>query len=192
MVHVLCDPTMASSLRAVLRESTGSLGVRDTAGERWPAARSFDSVWIDGQLIRIKVSAGRVKAEHDDVALAARRTGQPLRELAQRAEALWRSARHGPGMTTTGEPTTGVTADRIGNHRGGSRRRGARRWRQRLSVSDRLATGRRPPATPPVVGHRRPHRSSATGDRRDRSSATGDPTGRQRTGDRTQPQATSC
>ncbi len=108
VVHALCDPTMASSLRAVLRESTGSLGVRETAGERWPAARSFDSVWIDGQLIRIKVSAGRVKAEHDDVALAARRTGQPLRQLAERAEALWRSARHGPGMTTTGEPTTGV------------------------------------------------------------------------------------
>jgi hypothetical protein len=55
------------------------------------------------------VSAGRVKAEHDDVALAARRTGQPLRELAQRAEALWRSARQGPGMTTTGETTVGAS-----------------------------------------------------------------------------------
>jgi uncharacterized protein (TIGR00299 family) protein len=108
VVHVLCDPTMASSLRAVLRESTGSLGVRETAGERWPAARSFDSVWIDGQLIRVKVSAGRVKAEHDDVALAARRTGQPLRELAQRAEALWRSARHGPTTATIGETATGA------------------------------------------------------------------------------------
>ncbi|MGA3149786.1 MAG: nickel pincer cofactor biosynthesis protein LarC, partial [Acidimicrobiales bacterium] len=31
VVHALCDPTMASSLRAVLRESTGSLGVRETA-----------------------------------------------------------------------------------------------------------------------------------------------------------------
>ena len=38
----------------------------------------MESVWIDGQLIRIKVSAGRVKAEYEDVALAARRTGQPL------------------------------------------------------------------------------------------------------------------
>ena len=96
VVHVLCDPTMAPSLRGVLRQSTGSLGVRETAGERWPAARSIDSVWIDGQLVRVKVSAGRVKAEHDDVALAARRTGQPLRELAERAEALWRAGRGGP------------------------------------------------------------------------------------------------
>ncbi len=110
VVHVLCDPTMAHSLRAVLRESTGSLGVRETAGERWPVARSFDSVWIDGQLIRVKVSADRVKAEHDDVALAARRTGRPLRELAQRAEALWRSARDGPKATTAGNATAGGPA----------------------------------------------------------------------------------
>ena len=32
-----------------------------------------------------------------------------LRELAQRAEALWRSARQGPGMTTTGETTVGAS-----------------------------------------------------------------------------------
>ncbi len=102
VVHVLCDPTVAPSLRGLLRESTGSLGVRETVGERWPAARSIDSVWIDGQLVRVKVSANRVKAEHDDVALAARRTGKPLRELAERAEALWRSGRDGPRMATTG------------------------------------------------------------------------------------------
>ena len=111
VVHVLCDPSMAPSLRAVLRESTGSLGVRATAAERWPAARSFDSVWIDGQLIRVKVSAGRVKAEHDDVALAARRTGQSLRDLAQRAEALWRSGRDGPRAAATGVAETELADD---------------------------------------------------------------------------------
>jgi pyridinium-3,5-bisthiocarboxylic acid mononucleotide nickel chelatase len=96
VVHVLCDPSMVGSVRAVLRHSTGSLGVRVTAGERWPAARSVDSVWIEGQLIRVKVSAGRVKAEHDDVALAARRTGMSLREMAYRAEAVWRTSHDGP------------------------------------------------------------------------------------------------
>jgi uncharacterized protein (TIGR00299 family) protein len=101
VVHVLCDPAMVAELRGILRESTGTLGVRVTTGERWPAARSIESVWIDGQLIRIKVSAGRVKAEHDDVALAARRTGQTLREVAFRAEALWRSSHQGPRMTVT-------------------------------------------------------------------------------------------
>jgi uncharacterized protein (TIGR00299 family) protein len=102
VVHVLCDPTMVSSLRSVIRETTGSLGVRVTTGERWPAARSMESVWIDGQLIRLKVSTGRVKAEHDDVALAARRTGKPLREVAFRAEALWQSLQGGPRIAGTG------------------------------------------------------------------------------------------
>jgi len=91
LVHVLCDPAQVRELRGVLRSETGSLGVRLTTGERWPAARSIESVLVDGQLIRVKVSADRIKAEHEDVRMAARRTGRPLRELAFRAEALWRS-----------------------------------------------------------------------------------------------------
>jgi len=117
VVHVLCDPSTVASLRAVLRQATGSLGVRVTVGERWPAARSVDSVWIDGQLIRLKVSAGRVKAEHDDVALAARRTGLPLREMAYRAEAQWRSSHDGPKIVMTEETTV--------DHPGGSATRGS-------------------------------------------------------------------
>jgi uncharacterized protein (TIGR00299 family) protein len=90
VVSVLCDPARIDALRSVLRETTGSLGVRATFGERWPAARSMESVWVDGQLIRVKVSAGRVKAEYEDVARASRRIGLPLREVAFRAEASWR------------------------------------------------------------------------------------------------------
>jgi uncharacterized protein (DUF111 family) len=92
VVTVLCDPARVPEVRAVLRSETGSLGVRMTMAERWPAARSIESVVVDGQLIRIKASAARAKAEHDDVAAAARRTGQPLRELAFRAEAAWAEA----------------------------------------------------------------------------------------------------
>jgi pyridinium-3,5-bisthiocarboxylic acid mononucleotide nickel chelatase len=111
VVHVLCDPSMVASLRYVLRETTGSLGVRVTVGERWPVARSIESVWVDGQLIRLKVSAGRVKAEHEDVALASRRTGQPLREMAFRAEALWRSGHNGPTMTVARGPGAGSASN---------------------------------------------------------------------------------
>ncbi len=93
VVHVLCDPSSVARLRAVLRSATGSTGVRMTIAERWPAARSIDTVVVDGQLIRIKVSADRIKAEYEDVAAAARRTGSPLRELAFRAEARWRGLR---------------------------------------------------------------------------------------------------
>jgi hypothetical protein len=90
----------------VLRSTTGSLGVRLTTAERWPAARSIESVVVDGHLIRVKVGAGRVKAEHDDVAAAARRSGLPLRELAHRAEAAW-MADHDNGQGGDGDDVTG-------------------------------------------------------------------------------------
>ena len=92
VVHVLCDPARVPELRAMLRSETGSLGVRMTMAERWPASRTIDSVLVDGQLIRIKVGATRAKAEHEDVAAAARRTGRPLRELAFLAEAAYANA----------------------------------------------------------------------------------------------------
>ena len=49
------------------------------------------AVDVDGHTIRIKSSPGRVKAEFDDVAQAARDTGLSLRIIAARAEAAWRS-----------------------------------------------------------------------------------------------------
>ncbi|MGD0314274.1 MAG: nickel pincer cofactor biosynthesis protein LarC [Acidimicrobiales bacterium] len=104
VVNVLADPARVGALRDILRDTTGTLGVRMTTGERWPAARSLESVWIDGQMIRVKVAPGRVKAEYEDVALASRRTGRPLREVAFRAEALWRATRAEPDH----EPSEGI------------------------------------------------------------------------------------
>ncbi len=46
VVHVLCDPSMVASLRSVLRQATGSLGVRMTTGERWPVA-ALDRIGVD-------------------------------------------------------------------------------------------------------------------------------------------------
>jgi pyridinium-3,5-bisthiocarboxylic acid mononucleotide nickel chelatase len=111
VVHVLADQAAVADLRAVIRETTGSLGVRMTSAERWPAARTLDSVWVGGQLIRIKVSTARIKAEHEDVAAAARRTGQSLREVAFRAEAMWR-AEHGrsTGHDQPSEPSQQMPA----------------------------------------------------------------------------------
>jgi len=108
VVHVLCDPSAARELRGVLRAETGTLGVRATSVERWAAARSFDAVEVDGNLIRIKVSPGRIKAEHDDVARAARRNGQPLREVAFRAEAAWRARPVGTERRADAAPGTGA------------------------------------------------------------------------------------
>jgi uncharacterized protein (TIGR00299 family) protein len=85
-VAVLVDPAIAGDIAAVLTRETGSLGVRGSTLERWPSVRSVDDVEVAGFPVRVKVSAGRVKVEHDDAAKVARRTGLPLREVVSLAE----------------------------------------------------------------------------------------------------------
>jgi uncharacterized protein (TIGR00299 family) protein len=92
-VHVLADPALTGQLVEVLRRETGSLGVRGSTIERWPAPRTFEEVEVQGQSVRVKVGAGRVKVEHDDAARAARRIGLPLREVVSLAEEAWRRRR---------------------------------------------------------------------------------------------------
>ncbi|MFP5316694.1 MAG: nickel pincer cofactor biosynthesis protein LarC [Acidimicrobiia bacterium] len=92
-VSALADPALVEQLSRVLAAETGSLGVRGRRLDRWPAARVPAEVEVEGLPIRVKVSAGRVKVEHDDAARAARRTGLPLREVLARAEAAWHTRR---------------------------------------------------------------------------------------------------
>src|SRR3546814_18546038 len=85
-VSALADVAMAEQIAATLTAETGSLGVRGTPLERWPVTRRQDSVEVDGLPVRVKVSPGRIKVEHDDAAHVARSTGRPLREVLSRAE----------------------------------------------------------------------------------------------------------
>ena len=101
-VAALCDTALAAQIADVLRRETGSLGVRGTTLDRWPSARTAEEVEVAGFPVRIKVSAGRVKVEHDDAARIARRTGLPLREVVSLAE---ESARRGHGLVSL--PTSG-------------------------------------------------------------------------------------
>jgi uncharacterized protein (DUF111 family) len=94
-VSALCDPALAAQVSNVLTRETGSLGVRGTTGERWPSARSMAEVEVHGYPVRVKVSAGRVKVEHDDAARVAKRTGLPLRDVVSLAE---EAARRGHGV----------------------------------------------------------------------------------------------
>jgi uncharacterized protein (DUF111 family) len=89
-VSALVDPAQVAAVRDVLVRETGTMGVRGTQLERWPQSRAFDIVDVDGQSVKVKVTAGRVKAEHDDAAQAARALGLPLREVTRRAEQAWR------------------------------------------------------------------------------------------------------
>lgn len=104
-VSALADPVLAGQIAGVLTRETGSLGVRGQTLERWPQARSTGRVDVDGRAVRVKVSAGRVKVEHDDAARVARQTGVPLREVVSRAEAAWRDEQAG---TKPVEPATAV------------------------------------------------------------------------------------
>jgi uncharacterized protein (TIGR00299 family) protein len=85
-VAALCDHALGAQVAEVMTRETGSLGVRGSDLERWPSARTLDEVEVAGYPMRIKVSAGRVKVEHDDAARVAQRTGMPLREVISLAE----------------------------------------------------------------------------------------------------------
>ncbi|HSP04095.1 MAG TPA: LarC family nickel insertion protein, partial [Acidimicrobiales bacterium] len=86
VVTVLADQALVPTLSTVLTTETGSLGVRSRPVDRWPTARHFDSVDVDGHPVRIKVTPARTKVEHDDAAEVAKRTGRPLREVVSLAE----------------------------------------------------------------------------------------------------------
>jgi uncharacterized protein (TIGR00299 family) protein len=85
-VHALADPALAEQVAAVLVAETGSLGVRGSVQERWPQDRTEHRVDVEGLPVRVKVSAGRVKVEHDDAVRVARRTGLSRQEVIARAE----------------------------------------------------------------------------------------------------------
>ncbi|MBW8825093.1 MAG: nickel pincer cofactor biosynthesis protein LarC [Acidobacteria bacterium] len=89
-VSALADPALAGTVSDVLRKETGTLGVRGSTIDRWPAARTLDAVEVHGHNVRVKVTAGRVKVEHDDAAAAADATGLPVREVVSLAEEAWR------------------------------------------------------------------------------------------------------
>jgi uncharacterized protein (TIGR00299 family) protein len=93
IVSVLCSPVAARAIADVLARETGSSGVRSLLFERWTAARRIDEVEVEGHAVRVKVTAGRAKAEHDDAARVARRLGWPLRDVIARAEEQWRAGR---------------------------------------------------------------------------------------------------
>lgn len=96
-ISALCDPILSAQVGRTLVRETGSLGVRGRQLERWPQARTIESVDVEGRPIRVKVSHGRVKVEHDDAAKVAQLIGLPLREVVSLAEEAWRR-RKKPGV----------------------------------------------------------------------------------------------
>jgi uncharacterized protein (TIGR00299 family) protein len=92
VLHVLTDAVHVDALRVEVERTTGTLGVRATAVERWPVARTLGEVVLDGMIVRMKIAEGRAKPEFDDVVLVAAKTGASLHEVSSRAEEAWRTA----------------------------------------------------------------------------------------------------
>jgi uncharacterized protein (TIGR00299 family) protein len=86
VVSAVADPLVVGEIRRVLMAETGTLGVRTQTLQRWVARREMSEVDVGGYPVRVKHSAGRIKAEHDDAARVAARTGLPVREVARLAE----------------------------------------------------------------------------------------------------------
>jgi uncharacterized protein (TIGR00299 family) protein len=109
-VAALADVAVSAQVAEVLTRETGSLGVRGLTLDRWPRTRAFDVVEVEGLPVRVKLSPGRVKVEHDDAAKVARQVGMPLREVVSRAEA---AARRTPerSLEAVDDPTPAVPAE---------------------------------------------------------------------------------
>jgi hypothetical protein len=106
VVSALADPALVGQVTEVLASETGTLGVRGTTVERWPRTRTVGTVDVGGLPVRVKVSPGRVKVEHDDAARVARLRQIPLREVLSLAEA---EARRGATSLATPPRDPGPT-----------------------------------------------------------------------------------
>jgi hypothetical protein len=114
-VSALADIALAEQVAGVLTSETGSLGVRGTTLDRWPVSRREDVVDVAGYPVRVKVSPGRVKVEHDDAARVAGRIGLPLREVLSLAE---EAGRHIGGPVREPLYPAEAGADSAGDHLG--------------------------------------------------------------------------
>ena len=100
-LSALVDPSLATTVRAVLVAESGSLGVRATSLRRWPQVREMRTVHVDGHPIGLKVTDHRVKVEFDDAARVAAALGLPVRTVIERAVAAGTQTLDGGESTTS-------------------------------------------------------------------------------------------
>ena len=89
VLSALADVAVADQIRRTMVAETGTLGVRGQRLERWPESRTFESVEVGGEPVRVKVGPGRAKIEFDDAVRVAAATRRPLHEVTDEAESTW-------------------------------------------------------------------------------------------------------
>ena len=106
-VSVLCDGAHRTALREVVLTHTTTLGVREHSVDRVSLGRTWQSVTVRDEQVRVKVSLdadGNVvhaTPEFEDVRAAAAATGAPARVVLAEATAAAHAARTGTGPTST-------------------------------------------------------------------------------------------
>ena len=92
MLSALAPEEAAEAFADRIIELTGSLGVRRELLERTVAERESRSIETPWGVARVKLGAGRIRAEHDDVARIASEHGLPYRAVADEIVRLAREA----------------------------------------------------------------------------------------------------
>lgn len=82
-LSVLCANSEAERYASRIAALTGTLGVRVTAQPRLVALRAISEIVTPWGEVRVKVGAGRMRPEHDDIARIAAETGRAYDEVAR-------------------------------------------------------------------------------------------------------------
>ena len=116
VLSALADPVLAARLRAIMLTHTTTFGVRQSDTMKFPAARGWVDVDLDGDRVPIKIAHAdgqifRATPEFDDVATLAGRRDEPVLAVLERARAaagqaaLLPGAPVPPGLRATQEPS---------------------------------------------------------------------------------------
>ena len=85
--HALVDVRRAEEVRRVIFRETSTIGIRSYPVERTALPRETTTVVVDGQEIRVKVTAHTAQPEYDDVVRAAHALDRPVRDVLAEASA---------------------------------------------------------------------------------------------------------
>ncbi len=84
-LNVLTRSDLVEPLRHIVLSETATLGLRISPVRKYAQPRRFESVEVDGQVIRIKVGPAGAKPEFDDLRAAAESLSVPVAEVSRRA-----------------------------------------------------------------------------------------------------------